>query len=470
MSEKLLRNQRQISGRTPMPVDTMDSSAIATTYTQGTVQLYYYSGTTRTSDAGQAAGTVVDATFTYQNIYDSLGTSIGCKNNTSLSFTCAALTTEVDLNAKPKIQAIIEGLDYDTPAGRATAIGALLSNGEYVVDYKRGILWGKKATTATQMTSTSYKICVEASDSSGTVPSASVIKAEDAAHSSGDSGIMMLAVRNDAGTVLAGTDGDYVPLTTDSNGNLRTIASGSGGSAGGGNNTYSTEQGDFTATITDATTNVVLSVDSVGGQAITVANFANAILKVWDATDEEMKIITLDDFTWTAGTKTLAVANCTGAFTFNTGDIASLTIVGPDKARNTSTDAEKSIEQAPIYTHNIPDSYTLTNVPNATADETIFIDMQGRHGCSIHVEKTGGSDTFTWTMESSCEGKTSSVDWIDTTQYGFSNAGGADAASYTADTVLFSKSGFVPLAHKVKIATAGGNNDADFQVFVYRWY
>jgi hypothetical protein len=46
-------------------------------------------------------------------------------------------------------------------------------------------------------------------------------KAEDSAHVSGDYGIMALAVRNDAGTVLAGTDGDYIPLTTNAYGALR---------------------------------------------------------------------------------------------------------------------------------------------------------------------------------------------------------------------------------------------------------
>ena len=48
-------------------------------------------------------------------------------------------------------------------------------------------------------------------------------KAEDSAHVSGDTGIMSLAVRNDAGTVLAGTDGDYVPLTTNASGELRVV-------------------------------------------------------------------------------------------------------------------------------------------------------------------------------------------------------------------------------------------------------
>ena len=44
-------------------------------------------------------------------------------------------------------------------------------------------------------------------------------KAEDAVHTTGDVGVMSLAVRNDAGTALA-ADGDYIPLITDSSGAL----------------------------------------------------------------------------------------------------------------------------------------------------------------------------------------------------------------------------------------------------------
>lgn len=49
-------------------------------------------------------------------------------------------------------------------------------------------------------------------------------KAEDAVHATGDTGVMALAVRNDSGTTLAGTSGDYIPLSTDSGGHLRTFS------------------------------------------------------------------------------------------------------------------------------------------------------------------------------------------------------------------------------------------------------
>jgi hypothetical protein len=51
---------------------------------------------------------------------------------------------------------------------------------------------------------------------------AGAVKSEDAAHSTGDRGIMSLAVRNDALATLAGNDGDYAPLQVDATGALFT--------------------------------------------------------------------------------------------------------------------------------------------------------------------------------------------------------------------------------------------------------
>lgn len=47
-------------------------------------------------------------------------------------------------------------------------------------------------------------------------------KAEDAAHSSGDVGVMALAVRQDTAAALGTTDADYQPLITDASGRLHT--------------------------------------------------------------------------------------------------------------------------------------------------------------------------------------------------------------------------------------------------------
>jgi len=58
------------------------------------------------------------------------------------------------------------------------------------------------------------------------VAATSLGKAEDAAHTSGDTGVMSLVVRNDVAGSLVGTNGDYSPLQVDSTGNLRVVASG----------------------------------------------------------------------------------------------------------------------------------------------------------------------------------------------------------------------------------------------------
>jgi hypothetical protein len=49
---------------------------------------------------------------------------------------------------------------------------------------------------------------------------ASLGKAEDAAHASGDTGVMLLAVRKDTAAALAGADGDYIPLIVGADGRL----------------------------------------------------------------------------------------------------------------------------------------------------------------------------------------------------------------------------------------------------------
>lgn len=49
-------------------------------------------------------------------------------------------------------------------------------------------------------------------------------KAEDAAHASGDTGVMALGLRKDTPSAVAGTDGDYMPLISDQTGRQYTNA------------------------------------------------------------------------------------------------------------------------------------------------------------------------------------------------------------------------------------------------------
>ena len=61
-----------------------------------------------------------------------------------------------------------------------------------------------------------------------------LVLAEDAAHGSGDPGVLPLAVRRDANTTLTATDGDYAPLQLNADGSLKvaiTAGAGSGGTS-----------------------------------------------------------------------------------------------------------------------------------------------------------------------------------------------------------------------------------------------
>lgn len=88
----------------------------------------------------------------------------------------------------------------------------------------------------------------------GTLDSTTKLKiaAEDAAHGSGDGGIMLLAVRKDTAAALAGTDGDYIPLIVDANGalhvNVGTPALPSGAATAAAQATESTLTGAVTET------------------------------------------------------------------------------------------------------------------------------------------------------------------------------------------------------------------------------
>ena len=104
-------------------------------------------------------------------------------------------------------------VDYAT-TGSGTATGALRvelpTNGTGVVGLNAGSnTVGNIGTVTTSVTP-------------GT-SAAHLGKAEDAAHASGDTGVMALSVRQNTAAATSGTDGDYQPLITDTNGRLHVI-------------------------------------------------------------------------------------------------------------------------------------------------------------------------------------------------------------------------------------------------------
>jgi hypothetical protein len=136
-----------------MPVDDSGQSSQIIPITGETVLLYYSNSGVRTLDAGQVAGVAIQGQLAYENIKDSTGTMSGSKYDTSLTFTAGVFTTEV--LAKPEV---FESVDDKSFANKLAAITEGLANGEYVVDYINGTIWGKKATNGVNLANTAYKI------------------------------------------------------------------------------------------------------------------------------------------------------------------------------------------------------------------------------------------------------------------------------------------------------------------------
>ena len=141
----------------------------------------------------------------------------------------------------------------------------------------------------------------------------------------------------DSGTTLTGDD--FVVYT-----NIRKDATASAGGAGGGNNTYSTEQKDFTAVFASGTTILVTYLNSeLLLNPLALNNFANGVLKLYDLDATEVKTIQLDKPGWTPSATggTLDISACADTFTIAAGDTISLTVIGTDKTFEQSLNATR---------------------------------------------------------------------------------------------------------------------------------
>lgn len=170
-----------------------------------------------------------------------------------------------------------------------------------------------------------------------------------------------------------------------------------GGSTGGGDSTYGTASGDYTATPTNASYKIVLSVDTLNGQAITAEMIANGSVNILDATDSEWHPITLDNFTWTFATKTIDITNCTNAFELATADVASVLIVGPDKAYDSSTDTDKVTVDNPEWEQHAQSTVVSDTDITATTHDYDFA-LDDYKNLSLTSTLTDADGTLTMTL------------------------------------------------------------------------
>lgn len=111
---------------------------------------------TLTTDAGEAAGTIVMAKLNYSGILDSLGAMIGNDQETSLSWTTNTVLPKKYLQPFQKFH--IEDVAHKELIDIAYSIGkGLTTNGEWALDHRSGMIVGRKATTGTSDTA-AYKV------------------------------------------------------------------------------------------------------------------------------------------------------------------------------------------------------------------------------------------------------------------------------------------------------------------------
>jgi len=222
-----MKDQRWVADERGLPVEDIGGSSARISVSGETVSFFYSNSGTRTADAGQAAATMVEAVLAYGPIANSSGDQVGNPLNTSLSFTSTAFTTEIRLSYKD-----LESLDGLSFANRLTTLNTLvaaqkraqaggvvtpMANGDYVVDYRKGIIWGLKASTQTSLTSAAYKALQKAGAMAST-PSGtgSIAIAEDTASTAAEIIVKGGRVRRDTAASSAGTDGDWSTANNDS--------------------------------------------------------------------------------------------------------------------------------------------------------------------------------------------------------------------------------------------------------------
>lgn len=124
-----------------------------------------------------------------------------------------------------------------------------------------------------------------------------VVLAEDAAHASGDSGVMALAVRRDANTTLADTTGDYAPLQVDASGSLKVAiisGAGSGGSSATDDAAFTAASGSGNPIMGFVTADSVDSGD-VGVVAMTAARALHVAVQGTVAVTDNNSTLSVDD-------------------------------------------------------------------------------------------------------------------------------------------------------------------------------
>ena len=133
-----------------------------------------------------------------------------------------------------------------------------------------------------------------------------LVLAEDAAHASGDPGVQSLAVRKDTAAALAGTDGDYTPLISDSSGRLH-VAVGNTVTVDGTGGTFPVTDSGGSLTVDNAALSVTGGGVEASALRVTIASDSTGVLSVDDnggSLTVDGTVAATQSGTWNVGTVT----------------------------------------------------------------------------------------------------------------------------------------------------------------------
>lgn len=395
MSGQLLREQSDISSQRAMPVENVDDSSKVISESAETVQLYYYNSGVLTSDAGQAAGVNVIGKLAYGPVLDGMGTKVANKGNTSLSFTCLALTNE-----RPLAWDRLEGALNATGTQLLDLVCKDFANGDYAIDYRTGTVYAKKATTATTMTSTTYK----RPSSTSTVEVGDIeIGAVELKDGTSDA----RAKINAANTARVATDNVVLVQPIDETG---AIIKGGGASLAA----QYLSPADFTVIYTSAST------VTISGLPYTLASGVNIVyVKVRNSSTNVTNTYVNGSagyaFSYSSGVVT-AYLNGSPVNIFTSGDMYEMGLNGQQKAYDSTLDIMKVSNQTDIRFAYVPDSpLDTTNIAAATNyyPSATGMSMDGYKDLSLSGKLIDADGTMTMSIEVTNDEDTTNADWID---------------------------------------------------------
>ncbi len=157
----LLRGQSDVSAQVPMPVDRVDDTSTVVDVAGETVTWRYVTSSAWASATGQVTGTIVSGKLAFSGVLGSLKIALGSYNDTTITFG-ASTRFDAKISIPEDVLSSIVFLSPDDQ--KATLVKYLVTNGQYAIDHRRGILYGKsKAEVANDSLSYSYASSVTGS-------------------------------------------------------------------------------------------------------------------------------------------------------------------------------------------------------------------------------------------------------------------------------------------------------------------